>query len=179
VNITFEGIPPHMMPHIMGMQPNRKSITLRLRFEIFKRDMFICQYCGRRAPDAELQVDHVYPKALGGTDDDDNLITSCFECNMGKGDYVLMRCGKVQRQRWDIDRLSLIRSALEEQFTFEYLLGSEHQKRGDKKASIEEVTAEWVRRANENPNRYRLWKNGKGLSIVPNAEIIAEYLQCA
>lgn len=33
----------------------RKSISKKLRFEVFKRDGFTCQYCGRMAPDVVLE----------------------------------------------------------------------------------------------------------------------------
>jgi len=56
-----------------------------IRFEIFKRDNFTCQYCGRKTPEVILETDHIVPKVEGGTDDIQNLITSCFECNRGKG----------------------------------------------------------------------------------------------
>jgi 5-methylcytosine-specific restriction endonuclease McrA len=32
-----------------------------------------------------LEVDHIVPKSLGGTDDESNLVTSCLRCNRGKG----------------------------------------------------------------------------------------------
>jgi hypothetical protein len=56
-----------------------------LRFEILKRDGFRCRYCGAGAKDALLQVDHVKPKAKGGTDAPENLTTACVDCNGGKG----------------------------------------------------------------------------------------------
>lgn len=63
---------------------------LALRFEVLKRDNFSCQYCGRTAKDsAKLVVDHIYPKAQGGTNNISNLITACNECNSGKKDTLL------------------------------------------------------------------------------------------
>lgn len=62
----------------------RTSLSVRTRFEIFKRDSFQCRYCGRCAPDVMLQVDHVVPVARGGTDEPLNLVTACAECNSGK-----------------------------------------------------------------------------------------------
>lgn len=62
----------------------RTSIGNSRRFEIFKRDSFACQYCGRTPPAAILEVDHVIAVSKGGTNDDENLLTSCFECNHGK-----------------------------------------------------------------------------------------------
>lgn len=63
----------------------RKPISKRVRFEVFKRDGFACQYCGAHPPDATLEVDHITPVAEGGTNDDWNLVTACFSCNRGKG----------------------------------------------------------------------------------------------
>lgn len=60
-----------------------------LRFEIFKRDGFTCQYCGGHPPDKTLEVDHIIPVSKGGTDEMHNLITSCFDCNRGKGKHEL------------------------------------------------------------------------------------------
>lgn len=68
---------------------NRLSVNLRLRFAILSRDKFTCQYCGRSAPHVELQVDHILPVVKGGTNDRENLITACFDCNMGKHDRCL------------------------------------------------------------------------------------------
>lgn len=62
----------------------RKPLSKRLRFEIFKRDGFACQYCGAHPPAVILEVDHIVAVANGGDDDPDNLITSCFDCNRGK-----------------------------------------------------------------------------------------------
>lgn len=62
----------------------RKSLSKRLRFEVFKRDGFTCQYCGATPPAAILEVDHIDPVAGGGGDEIDNLVTACFPCNRGK-----------------------------------------------------------------------------------------------
>src|SRR3954467_3894599 len=59
-------------------------VSRRLRFEILRRDGHVCRYCGAQAPDVALTVDHVMPTALGGSDDPDNLVTACRDCNAGK-----------------------------------------------------------------------------------------------
>lgn len=61
----------------------RKS-SARLRFLILERDDFTCRYCGRRAPDVELHVDHAIAIIDGGSDHEDNLVTACQDCNLGK-----------------------------------------------------------------------------------------------
>lgn len=60
-----------------------------LRFDILRRDKFTCQYCGRKAPDVALHVDHRTPEALGGQTIADNLVTACAQCNLGKGSRPL------------------------------------------------------------------------------------------
>ena len=63
---------------------SRKSTGKRLRFEVFKRDLFTCQYCGAQPPDVLLVIDHIEPVAAGGPETIDNLITACEACNQGK-----------------------------------------------------------------------------------------------
>lgn len=65
-----------------------RDITPRLRFRILRRDNFTCRYCGVSAPQVKLQVDHTIPVSKGGTNDFSNLITSCFECNIGKSNLL-------------------------------------------------------------------------------------------
>lgn len=65
------------------------AISKRTRFEVFKRDRFTCQYCGKTPPDVTLEIDHVQPVSHGGTDEKVNLVTACFDCNRGKGPVIL------------------------------------------------------------------------------------------
>jgi hypothetical protein len=67
----------------------RKSISTKTRFEVFKRDCFTCQYCGNHPPAVVLEPDHIDPVANGGTNDMNNLITACFDCNRGKAARLL------------------------------------------------------------------------------------------
>ena len=62
----------------------RSSLSPVIRWQVFARDSFTCQYCGRRPP-IVLEVDHRTSIANGGDDDIDNLVTSCADCNRGKG----------------------------------------------------------------------------------------------
>lgn len=60
------------------------TISKRLRFEILRRDDFRCTYCGATPAEAELNIDHVVPVTLGGSDIPENLTTACAPCNSGK-----------------------------------------------------------------------------------------------
>lgn len=80
------------------------AVSKRLRFEILRRDNHTCHYCGRRPPEIELTIDHVVPRALGGTDEAKNLVASCKECNGGKTsiapDSPLVDAVDADAERW-------------------------------------------------------------------------------
>jgi hypothetical protein len=77
----------------------RVAIPKRVRFDVFKRDKFTCQYCGKAAPDIVLHCDHIEPVATGGQNDLLNLITSCVDCNLGKGAVPLSSSATLDKQR--------------------------------------------------------------------------------
>jgi hypothetical protein len=91
----------------------RKNITKKLRFEVFKRDSFTCQYCGQKAPDVVLEIDHINPVSKGGTDNILNLVTSCFDCNRGKGKRSLKKNETLESQRKQMELLNVKREQLE------------------------------------------------------------------
>jgi len=84
----------------------RQSIKKSVRFEVFKRDSFTCQYCGKAAPDVVLHVDHIKPVSKGGENDLLNLITSCADCNLGKGARELSDDSIVAKQREQLEELA-------------------------------------------------------------------------
>lgn len=55
------------------------------RYNIYARDKSTCQYCGRRLPRHELNLDHVIPRSRGGTSIWENVVCSCQVCNRRKG----------------------------------------------------------------------------------------------
>lgn len=80
------------------------AVSKRTRFEVFKRDAFQCQYCGRTPPVVVLECDHVTPVAGGGGDEETNLITSCFDCNRGKSDVPLQQVVPGVAERMERER---------------------------------------------------------------------------
>lgn len=97
----------------------RKSISKKLRFEVFKRDSFTCQYCGRKAPDVLLHVDHIEPVSKGGTNDLLNLITSCVDCNSGKSDRKLSDSNVLDKQREQLEALQERKEQIEMMFQWQ------------------------------------------------------------
>jgi 5-methylcytosine-specific restriction endonuclease McrA len=55
------------------------------RFNIYARDNNTCQYCGKRLPRTELNLDHVKPRSRGGMSTWENVVCSCHSCNRRKG----------------------------------------------------------------------------------------------
>ena len=60
----------------------RPRVKLTKR-EIFRRDNYTCQYCGRQA--THLTIDHVEPRHRGGGHSWSNLVAACQQCNRHKG----------------------------------------------------------------------------------------------
>lgn len=67
----------------------RQPISKKIRFNVFKRDRFTCQYCGNKPPNIVLEIDHVIPVSKNGDNSELNLLTSCFDCNRGKSNRSL------------------------------------------------------------------------------------------
>ena len=55
------------------------------RAQIYMRDSYRCQYCGESRAAAGLTLDHILPRAQGGTSTPGNLVTACEKCNQRKG----------------------------------------------------------------------------------------------
>ncbi|MDE2469215.1 MAG: HNH endonuclease [Bradyrhizobium sp.] len=80
----------------------RKPLSKKIRFDVFKRDGFQCQYCGNSPPAVILEIDHIHPVSQGGDNSKDNLLTSCFDCNRGKSDGLLTTLPETVAQKAEI-----------------------------------------------------------------------------
>lgn len=124
----------------------RKPISNKLRFEVFKRDSFTCQYCGKKAPDVILEVDHINPVASGGDTTILNLITSCYECNHGKGKRELSDDTVVTKQQAQLEELQAKREQLEMMFCWQKeLLDLELYATKEVVAIIDKLTYPWCK----------------------------------
>ena len=68
----------------------RAHIPRQLRFRVLMRDNFTCQYCGAKAPEAVIELDHKLSIFNGGKDTEDNLVACCKTCNLGKSHSTLL-----------------------------------------------------------------------------------------
>jgi hypothetical protein len=97
----------------------RGSLSKTVRFEVFKRDSFTCQYCARKAPDVLLQIDHIEPVAKGGTNDLLNLTTACKDCNSGKSDKRLSESTVLDKRRAQLEELQERREQIDMMFQWQ------------------------------------------------------------
>ena len=82
--VTFKFMKPEVirLKYFNGLQKRKVRFTRR---NIFERDDYTCQYCGRQPPERELSLDHVVPRSRGGSSTWDNLVVACVRCNDRKG----------------------------------------------------------------------------------------------
>lgn len=104
--------PPRRGPLPFFMK--RTTISKSVRFTIFSRDGYTCRYCGRQSDSCPLVIDHVIPVAQGGTNDPENLVTACHDCNAGKAARTPTQAAPTEQ-----DRLRLAQERSEQVRAFE------------------------------------------------------------
>jgi 5-methylcytosine-specific restriction endonuclease McrA len=63
------------------------------RRNLYRRDGYACQYCGRNRPASELSIDHVLPRSRGGRTTWENCVLACVRCNSKKADRTPREVG--------------------------------------------------------------------------------------
>ncbi len=88
------------MPAVIRLRPDiePKRKTKFSRINVFTRDAFTCQYCGRRKRMRELTFDHLVPRKRGGRTCWENIVTACKECNLRKGCRTTDEAGMFPRR---------------------------------------------------------------------------------
>lgn len=77
------------MPSVVRVVRYFKREKIRVKFSrinIYARDGFTCQYCGKRFHSEDLTFDHVVPRSRGGRTVWENIVTACLACNKAKAD---------------------------------------------------------------------------------------------
>lgn len=64
----------------------RDYIPGSIRYKVLKRAKYRCELCGAHEDQTALQIDHIIPKARGGSDDLSNYQALCATCNANKRD---------------------------------------------------------------------------------------------
>lgn len=121
---------------VAAMSSNRKALSKRTRFEVFKRDGFRCVYCGHTPVDGPMHVDHVVAVANGGANDPSNLVTACGSCNLGKSDVPLEQRRLAPASNAD--------DALEQAEQIRAYLAAQREIEAAKRAVVDALLARWV-----------------------------------
>ena len=83
-SVTFSLKLPSVV-RLLKLIKRPKSPIRFSRQNIYARDRYKCQYCGRKFPSEELTYDHILPKSRGGKTAWGNIVTCCVGCNRSKG----------------------------------------------------------------------------------------------
>ncbi|HEX9017884.1 MAG TPA: HNH endonuclease [Anaerolineaceae bacterium] len=100
-------------PSVIRLQKmiTRPRPQLKLtRREVFRRDNYTCQYCGKKTSD--LTIDHVLPRHLGGKHVWNNVVAACPVCNHRKGGRLIEEAN-----------LHLLRQPVEPPMSAHYVFG--------------------------------------------------------
>jgi len=85
-----------LIEYVKSLMRNKIPYSKR---NIFIRDNYVCQFCGKKMEMNECTVDHLIPKVDGGKSSWLNCVCSCKKCNNIKGDKDLRHSGlKLKRQ---------------------------------------------------------------------------------
>jgi 5-methylcytosine-specific restriction endonuclease McrA len=91
-SVTFALKLPSVLRLLRFVRYRKKEIKFS-RLNIYARDEFRCQYCGKKFEPRNLSFDHVVPKRFGGKTEWTNIVTACCRCNRRKGGRVLKDAG--------------------------------------------------------------------------------------
>jgi 5-methylcytosine-specific restriction endonuclease McrA len=89
---------PAVVRLLRFVQNNHMNVKFS-RKNIFLRDDYTCQYCGKRFDPRWLTCDHIIPKSRGGVTEWSNIVTSCIQCNLKKGDKLPEEVNMYPRKR--------------------------------------------------------------------------------
>lgn len=83
------------LPSVIRLQrfvriPRRGEVIFSKR-NVFRRDHFTCQYCGRHGKG--LTIDHIVPRSRGGHTNWENVVAACQPCNSQKGNRTVQESG--------------------------------------------------------------------------------------
>lgn len=91
INIENQNIPRVIKMNYNVAVPDKELPFCREN--VFIRDDFTCQYCGKKFPFSELTLDHVFPKSRRGPEIWENMVACCKECNQYKADRTPKEAG--------------------------------------------------------------------------------------
>ena len=96
------------IPRVVQLLTYDRTPHVNIKFtraNIYLRDKYRCQYCGRQGKVGDLNIDHMIPRSRGGASDWENVVVACVQCNRRKGDHLPEEVGMIpmrppRRPRW-------------------------------------------------------------------------------
>lgn len=106
------------VPRVLLLQAYDRLPSREVKFSrrnVYIRDGYVCQICGKPGTRDTLNLDHVVPVSKGGRSCWENVITACIRCNHFKGDRTPAQAGlkllrAPQRPRWQHFMVLLVAS---------------------------------------------------------------------
>ena len=83
-SVSFELQVPRVIRLLRYERVPRQTLCFNRR-NLFARDGYLCQYCGKSYPSSQLSLDHVVPRSRGGKTTWKNVVCCCVSCNVKKG----------------------------------------------------------------------------------------------
>jgi hypothetical protein len=80
-------------PENLKTWANHDDVMPLRRELLFRRDRYVCAYCGDLFSSLNLTVEHVKPRSKGGPDAWTNVVTACKACNQKKDDRTPEEAG--------------------------------------------------------------------------------------
>jgi hypothetical protein len=87
-NSLVEAIYDDYFKHPTFDSPDSRHILDRIKRKVKREDENICQICLEKYEEVELEIDHIYPHSLGGTNEAINLMALCKKCNQDKSNRL-------------------------------------------------------------------------------------------
>jgi 5-methylcytosine-specific restriction endonuclease McrA len=98
-SVTFSVKLPSILRLLKYVKVKKNRMVKFSRANIYARDKYTCQYCGKAYRSEELTFDHVIPVSRGGAKSWENIVTACIECNRQKGGRTPEEAGMKLIQR--------------------------------------------------------------------------------
>ena len=83
-----QNIYDYLLKSPTALHPKSRTISIQKRKAVKKRDNYVCQICEEAFPEDQLEVDHIFPHSLGGSNQVNNLMALCRPCNENKSNRL-------------------------------------------------------------------------------------------
>lgn len=112
VHTVSRPFPAPAVVRLLRQISHRPPFVRFSRENVYLRDDYRCQYCGRVLPSRELTLDHVVPRCQGGQSSWTNVVAACVPCNRRKGRDTPQEAGMPlltapKRPRWLAPRVAM------------------------------------------------------------------------